>query len=139
MTIFEKEIPSSFDAVQFTVDEIDVVLGEIIPAIPTHIFFKIDFILRELLNNAVEHGNHFQVDKRVHCRIDYSDYQLTLQVSDEGEGFSVTDDTLSTYDTDDTDILLRDRNRGYPLLLEMAKTVVVIGSKVLVTIDLIER
>lgn len=139
MTIYEKEIPSSFDAVQYTVDEIDEILGEIIPAIPTHILFKIDFILRELLNNAVEHGNHFQEDKHVYCRIDCSDQQLTLQVSDEGEGFSVTKDTLSTYDTDDTDILLRDRNRGYPLLLEMAKTVVVRGSKVLVTIDLIER
>jgi len=42
----------------------------------------------ETVNNAITHGNHQNLDKQVQVRIRYTDYQLFVEVEDEGKGFN---------------------------------------------------
>jgi len=41
----------------------------------------------EALTNAMEHGNHWNADKRVHIRLDEGDDYLKISIEDEGDGF----------------------------------------------------
>jgi anti-anti-sigma factor len=49
--------------------------------------FPSQLVLRELLNNAVRHGNHENMDKSVKCVVRVTDDFIFLEVADEGEGF----------------------------------------------------
>lgn len=48
--------------------------------------FNLNFVIRELLNNAVEHGNQMQPHKQVMCRVRYDEDVIIIEVTDEGEG-----------------------------------------------------
>lgn len=48
--------------------------------------FNLNFVIRELLNNAVEHGNKLQPHKQVVCRVFYDEKTIIIEVTDEGEG-----------------------------------------------------
>lgn len=48
--------------------------------------FNLNFVIRELLNNAVEHGNQLQPHKQVLCRVRYDEEVIIIEVTDEGEG-----------------------------------------------------
>jgi len=48
--------------------------------------FNINFVLRELLNNAVEHGNCFQEGRQVTCTLTYGEESIEMLVQDEGVG-----------------------------------------------------
>ncbi len=50
--------------------------------------FVIQLLLREVLNNAVLHGNKGNPEKHVKCRVSFDDnYGMEIAVEDEGEGF----------------------------------------------------
>lgn len=133
MIVYEKNIESSFQAVHEAVEEILPLLTVQWPWLDKNIVFKINFFLRELMNNAVEHGNKFNQEKKVLCRIIKDNHYLILEVTDEGEGIILSN---QTFDSDDIDTILRDRNRGYQLLIEMALNVSVSGNQVKVVLDL---
>ena len=47
-----------------------------------------NLVLRELLKNAISHGNHDDKAKKVHCELEItSDDNLKITVEDEGAGF----------------------------------------------------
>jgi anti-sigma regulatory factor (Ser/Thr protein kinase) len=73
----------------------------------------IDFALRELLNNAVEHGNEMNPAKKVSGRVDYSRGRLLLEVFDEGPGFTLTPKMLKIGP------FLEDRGRGLAILVRI--------------------
>ncbi len=50
------------------------------------LLFRTDFVLRELLNNAVEHGNHCDRHKQIILEIVASAEVLQLSATDEGTG-----------------------------------------------------
>lgn len=137
MILYENRIASSFQAVDEAVHEIIDALKAQNPQKPmfeldNHKLFKISFMLREILNNAVEHGNHFDLEKLVTCRV-YSDpLGLVFEVSDEGKGIDLR--TQSTEQNDD--ILLRERHRGYQTILEMAFKLNIVANQVTVTLEL---
>lgn len=133
MIVYEKNIESTFQAVHEAVEEILQVLESQLPWLEKKILFKINFLLRELMNNAVEHGNKFNQEKRVMCRIKKEGQYLILEVTDEGAGIVLSN---QTFDSDDADTILRNRHRGYPLLTEMAVNVTVLGNQVNVILDL---
>lgn len=133
MILYEKKIESSFQAVHEAVEEILNLLTAQWSWLNKKIVFKINFLLREIMNNAVEHGNRFNQEKKVLCRIIKESNYLILEVTDEGEGIILSN---QTFDSDDMDTILRDRNRGYQLLMEMALNVSVSGNQVKVVIDL---
>ncbi len=132
----EKNIESSFQAVDDAVEEILQLLTTQLSWINKKILFKINFLLREMMNNAAEHGNKFNQKKKVVCRIQKEPHVLILEVTDEGEGILLS---KQKFDSDDEDTILRDRNRGYPLLMEMALDVSVTGNQVRVVLDLNEE
>lgn len=77
--------------------------------------FQLDFILRELFNNAIEHGNQMQPTKSVWytLRIDGSDIELCI--GDEGEGFDIARVLQQEYRDD----ILRVRKRGLATIAAM--------------------
>ena len=49
--------------------------------------FRIELVARELLVNAVKHGNQFHADRRARMQLAVGRRWVTLHVSDEGKGF----------------------------------------------------
>lgn len=69
-------------------------------------------VLRELLINAIEHGNHNIVESKVTCTVEHIEsYRFKITVEDQGDGFNYK--SLSMELPENPDQL---RNRGYALL-----------------------
>lgn len=111
MVIYDQYLASSFDAIDDGVHSIIKAIKTMCNLQDRHILFKLNFMLREILNNAVEHGNSFDPHKKVHCVIEYNKPELKFSVSDEGQGIKRSE----TIDAD----YKRERQRGYPTILEM--------------------
>lgn len=133
MVIFEGQIKSTFNAVDEVVKEIDDRIKSRFEFISRRLLFNIDFMLREILNNAVEHGNHFDEGKFVWCKVVYNVPKLHFTVIDEGKGFSTQDFHTESHDPK---MLLRDRQRGHETLVEMDFDVTIEGNKVKVSLNL---
>lgn len=54
----------------------------------TPVAFAVELVARELLDNAITHGNRGLADKKVEFRLWVKPARVTMQVSDEGEGFN---------------------------------------------------
>jgi anti-sigma regulatory factor (Ser/Thr protein kinase) len=70
--------------------------------------FVLDFVLRELINNAIEHGNGLENDKSVKLVIDISNNKINIEVFDNGEGFDLNEIMRYINDKD----ISRTRGRG---------------------------
>ncbi|MCK8060790.1 MULTISPECIES: ATP-binding protein [unclassified Fusibacter] len=132
MVIYQNKIESTFVAVDGAVHRIIDALKDKCGLDNKTVLFKISFMLREMLNNAVEHGNEFDKNKMVSCEVDCSQKGLSFVISDEGEGIDFTCNPFHIAD----DKLLRERNRGYMTIQEMAFGVMIEGNKVTVTLEL---
>ena len=95
--------------------------------------FNIDFMLREILNNAVEHGNHFDSGKKVTCKIEYKVPIMTFAIRDEGLGFKTEDLQETSYNPK---LLLRERNRGHQTILDMDFDIKLKGNEVKILLNL---
>lgn len=78
---------STFENVDLAILEIIKYLKEKCSINDRSIIFLLDFAARELLNNAVEHGNGFDPDKMIVCNVKYKNKRITIEVWDEGKGF----------------------------------------------------
>lgn len=129
MHIFDKEIFSSFAEVDEVVKE---ALGELqkenIEGFEKA-EFRINFMMREILNNAVEHGNHFDRTKKVQLTIEYINNVLFFKVVDEGKGIDKNRHGIN-------DFVLRERNRGYEVIKNFEFDVVVEGSLVEISLNM---
>lgn len=75
-------------------------------------FSHFRLILRELLINAIEHGNQRAMERTVICSVEYvGEWQFKIVVEDEGEGFDYK--TLDMRMPDDPNQI---RNRGFALV-----------------------
>jgi len=75
-------------------------------------FSNFKLVLRELLNNAIEHGNFNIREKIVKCKIEHiGNKRFKITVEDEGEGFKY-DNLIMTLPEDPRQI----RNRGFALI-----------------------
>lgn len=89
MVVYKSDFGSSFEIV-------DAIVREVIEKLKEHeelnistLLFRISFMLRELLNNGVEHGNKFDESKLVSCEVIYHADRLEFIISDEGDGISL--------------------------------------------------
>ncbi|HYP13857.1 MAG TPA: ATP-binding protein [Bryobacteraceae bacterium] len=73
---------------------------------------RVGMAVREAMVNAVVHGNRYNLKKKVHLRVGYSEGRLSVVIRDEGEGFEATDlpDPLAEEN------LLRQSGRGLLLI-----------------------
>ncbi|MBM7866065.1 hypothetical protein GTO89_06095 [Heliobacterium gestii] len=117
---------STFEAVDRSIKAVMTDIREKGPNFNGKQLFAVDFALRELLNNAVEHGNQMDPAKQVTCRLAISEQQVCLDVWDEGAGFclenAVDDEVLQD--------LMRERNRGLEIIGLMGFSITVTGNHV---------
>ncbi len=128
MEVYNRRLSSSFVAVDEGVHEILLAIKSQCGLQDRHSLFKINFMLRELLNNAVEHGNRFDENKVVHCLVTYEPPVLSIAISDQGEGINVEKTICSD--------IKRERQRGYPTLLEMGFSIDINQTTVTVKMNL---
>lgn len=136
MLVYKETIDSTFQAVDDVVNKIHVHLIEKLPWINQKSRFQINFILREILNNAVEHGNQFNERKKVFLEIYLEDLFLKINVWDEGSGIQISN---KEFDQNDADSLLRERQRGFQLLEKLAEHVEIKGNQVSITLQLYQE
>lgn len=75
-------------------------------------FSGFKLVLRELLNNAIEHGNYNISDRTVLCRIEHiGDKRFKITVQDEGKGFDYNNLVMALPENP-----RQIRNRGYALI-----------------------
>lgn len=109
MEVYEKQFFSSFAEVDEVVKDTLCKLNTLEIKNFEKVEFRINFMLREILNNAVEHGNRFDRTKRVLLKVRYEDNMLYFTVQDEGAGIDATRHGIN-------DFVLRERNRGYEVI-----------------------
>jgi serine/threonine-protein kinase RsbW len=83
--IFHREITSRFEEVDTACSEIRAFLSA--NNLAAH-SFTVELVARELLNNAILHGNRKQADKKVTLSLHVGRRWLRLEIADEGEGFN---------------------------------------------------
>ncbi len=132
MVIYDDTIQSTFDAVNSAVNQIDERITKYCKRVSSSTLFKINFMLREILNNAVEHGNHFDSEKVVHCRVEAFDYCLYFYITDEGSGVDLTCDPRNQ----ECEITLSTRTRGLATVRKLNFSVVIDKNTVTISLDL---
>ena len=76
------------------------------------IFSEFKIVLRELLINAVEHGNKNDFNKTVKCSIEYlGNLRFKIIVEDEGQGFNYRSQDMKMPENPE-----QNRNRGFALI-----------------------
>lgn len=129
--VYSNAILTSFENVHHMVLDILEVLNANGLVDPKKIF-KINFMLREILNNAVEHGNKMDEHKKVYCRVEKKESRFLFFVKDEGEGFDFHEVSESNLDMEDP---LSHRTRGYSTIAAMGFDVSYKDKEVIVEIE----
>lgn len=108
----EKSFSFNFSSDMWIVDKAILVSEHYLKKLDIVITFEFKTVLRELLINAVEHGNKNDFDRSVTCRIEHiRQRQIKITVEDEGNGFDHR--CLDMHLSEDT---LDNRNRGYAMI-----------------------
>lgn len=132
MLIYKEVIGSTFKEVNISVlDVIDALKTEC-DIIDTKMLFKINFVLREIMNNAVEHGNKFDEEKKITCEVFVENNVLSFEVEDEGEGIDLSSNPFSV----DHDYILRERNRGMKVIEDLNFRIFVKVNKIRLELEL---
>ncbi len=131
MILYRNEIESTFEAVHDTVGEIMDQLKLVDSINKTYLLFRINFMLREVLNNAVEHGNKFHENKVIFIEIVLDKNLLITKVKDEGEGI-----VLNPSHEHNMEYILRERNRGITLVRQYQFQLEADNTELCVTLDL---
>lgn len=128
MQVYDKEFFSTFAEVDEVVKDAIDTLKKLNIEKFEKVEFRINFMLREILNNAVEHGNRFDRNKKVFLTIAYENFVLFFKVQDEGAGIDKNRHGLN-------DFVLRERNRGYEVIKNFEFGVYTEGNVVEITLD----
>lgn len=131
MLLYKNEISSTFEAVHETVIEVMDQLKLVDRINNSKILFRVNFMLREVLNNAVEHGNKFHEDKKIFISVEIDGSILIAKVRDEGDGIN-----LDPTHEHNMDYILRDRTRGISLVKQYQFELEANDTELRVTLDL---
>jgi anti-sigma regulatory factor (Ser/Thr protein kinase) len=125
MLIFRDEFVSNYDMVDSVVREIINRLKNIEELNIKSFLFKTSLVLREILNNAVEHGNVFDESKFIFCEVVFEYPRVVFTIADQGDGFAMTEEQLASEDE-----VLSYRSRGFKIVKKMKFDFKVEGSTV---------
>lgn len=95
---------------------------------------SINFALRELLINAVEHGNRMDEKRKVYCEVCIDNGEIFIHVLDEGDGFEFKNYRKSARPQD----LLRERGRGLYIIEKLGFRISVDKNHVMVRLKIDE-
>lgn len=132
MRLFNGKISSNYRDVHLVVLDVIELLKLKCDLTDKNLLFTINFVLREVLNNAVEHGNRFDESKKISITVDYEPPRIIFVVQDEGDGFTMDEEHVSQ----DVNYVLRERNRGMQLIRDMNFEVDVEHTQVRLVLDL---
>ena len=107
------EFESSFEQAEYHAKTVRRILTESNINISQERFFIIDYAIRELLNNAVEHGNQMNIDRKVKFSLSFNNENFEIDVYDQGNGFDLKH-VISNLENFD---ILQYRNRGLSSIL----------------------
>lgn len=127
MVLIERKIASTFEAVHDLVEEILEILHSLEIEQISEEEFKFNIMLREVLNNAVEHGNQFEEHKKVYCKVELEEDILIFVVQDQGAGIE-----LDEYYHIMSKFPLKHRARGLELLTKYDFDYKLDGNKIVV-------
>lgn len=113
--IYKVKINSTFEEVDSAADQIIENLVNRSYLKDGHSAFLVNFALRELLTNAVEHGNKMVKEKEVVCVVSCTSSELKIDIYDEGQGFVLK--KLNSFETYEE--ILSSRGRGIPAIKKM--------------------
>lgn len=108
-------IDSCYEDIDYAVDKVLEFINRQSAMGGRRFLFSINLTLRELLNNAVEHGNRFNTDKKITCEVCLTDSIIEIKVADEGEGFTLDGIGDEDYPADLADT----RHRGLKIIKKM--------------------
>lgn len=131
MLLYKNEIKSTFEAVHETVEEVMDQLKLVDVLDRPFLQFRLNFMLREILNNAVEHGNEFNEEKMIYIEVSIDGSLLITTVRDEGDGIQ-----LEPTHEHNMDYILRERRRGITLVKQYQFELEVNHTELRVTLDL---
>ncbi len=132
MRNYTVQIKSTYKEVDAAVDDIVSYIEDNWNIKDEHVVFTINFALRELLMNAVEHGNRMIEEKKIICEIGYKDKYVCIDVSDEGDGFKLEKRMLEIEKED----VLRLRGRGIHIMAKMGFDICVKDNHVMAKISI---
>jgi len=112
---FHQEISSTFENVDAASAVISGFLINECHLQNNKLRFLIVFALKELLNNAVEHGNKMDKNKKVIYDFSCDQDEICIDIYDEGNGYKLNDMLLNN----DTTTIDRERSRGIVLIQEI--------------------
>lgn len=130
--LYENEIHSSFREVDKCVRSILALMSEYPSLSDEYLLFKVSFVLRELMNNSVEHGNNFDSSKLIKCKVSYEGRRLLIEIADEGEGFYKDESYYKEIDFDK-----RERRRGLKLIEDLNFNVNIEKNSIKLNLDLL--
>ena len=129
---YRGEFNSTFEGADLQVNKICCLLSSEGYYPNKRLIFLINYIIRELFNNAVEHGNKFELSKLVKYQIEYSKTKFYIEVSDEGTGVFI-----NKLDTSD-ECLIRHRKRGFESLRNLGVEIIVKENSILATLPIVQ-
>ena len=109
-----KPVETLLDSTLESVDRAEVLVADMAVRIgfPEDEMHKLGMAVRESMVNAVVHGNRYNLKKKVHLTLDGTGDQLTVVITDEGDGF----DFVNLPDPLAENNLLRQSGRGLLLM-----------------------
>lgn len=117
--LIELQLSSTFEELERAVDTLQVFVSNL-PDTEEELGHRIVLLASEALNNAMEHGNKWQPDKKASLRLAILETSVELEVTDEGPGVRLpkqdADPLLSAN-------LLNDHGRGLLFMREYADEV----------------
>ncbi len=87
MRLFNGKISSNYRDVHLVVLDVVELLKLKCEVTDKNLLFTINFVLREVLNNAVEHANRFDESKTINITVDDDHSKIEIIRNDEGYGF----------------------------------------------------
>lgn len=132
MRVYKGVIRSSFKEVHLAVLDIVELLKTKCDIHDRELLFKINFTLREVMNNAVEHGNAFDENKKITCEVFMDDHTLVFEVEDEGQGIDLEANPFNI----DKEYVLRERSRGIQVIQELNFKVMVEGNRIRLELEI---
>lgn len=118
------EINSEFCEIDRAEKELTVFLHTIYKEQNQRLFFILSLAFRELLLNAVEHGNAMNRNKKVRCHVKCQEDTIIFDVYDTGAGF------VPMAHDDSKEDASRERQRGIHILRSMGLMIQVDGNHV---------
>lgn len=109
------KIESTFEAVDYEVMKLCYLIKRNYRNLSDQFLFVIEFALREVFNNAIEHGNELNSEAFVEYSIFVDQKGISLELKDEGREFEITKD----FNFERFEDIIQNRNRGIQTIKDL--------------------